>query len=219
MNVTPEAKGWVRTVFNDIRTQEKAYLDAIERDIMPRLRARMRIKRSLRPEHVIEVMRAFQTLRHPYRLTLDTTSPRKGHVLVINTLLGAASEYFRHWRTDQWEHTVSIDRIIIGTTEGRLRIKTESIADVSLHALARFYERARRRTVPDLLASLKVVSQADLEETETQCEQGVWIGGLTYVTEDKQPISYIRSIRTFIGADQREDHHQSTGSTTVRLPV
>jgi hypothetical protein len=191
-----EFRGLAREFRRQVEISDMAHIKAVK-NIASQLQDRLTRKARLRDDMVTDIARAVQAINHPFRLRIHIDRPKRGHLRITEFVIGSSMDREADW--DEWEKTTAILRVTL-TTEGGLDIKTDPIATISGHAIARYYERTRTRDQTKLLSDLAVVIDAK-EADHVATPSGVWLGPITHAHEGERRL-LIRTVRTYLDRDQ-----------------
>ncbi len=165
------------------------------------LQERLSRKPTLRPARILGFVRRWPGVV-PDRWCLARNASIDKNALAITEIRIAASHLRNSaWGGQEWEHGVSIARLEFSTAGGELRLTVTPVASVSLHALARRYQRSPQRDDAHLIRDLKALARqppADRVTTDTGCWHGRVVASRQEV--DGAPLPLL-AIRTFIGND------------------
>jgi hypothetical protein len=167
------------------------------------LQERLERKPGLRPAMIADFTRRWPEVIAD-RFCLARAASADKNALAITELRLAASHLRNSaWDGQEWENGVSIAKLHFTTADGRLRLTATPIASVSLHALARRYQRSPRRDDAAVICDLKALARqppADRVTTNTGCWHGRVVASRHEVDGEPRPLPLL-AIRTFIGND------------------
>lgn len=175
---------------------------AIDRVTQP-LRERLERKPALRPEMVRPAVAAWEAaMPATFRIDREVAMTRKALLIVEMRIVGS------QWRDDDWEDApggemqepgVAIALLKMTTAHGRFRYDVVPIVTLSLHALARRYQRGVGRSDAELVRDLSELIKARPEDTEVPVLHGRWLGRVQTATDSRsQQQVPVRAIRTFL---------------------
>jgi hypothetical protein len=112
----------------------------------------------------------------------DTLIERKNYALSLAEFrLMTGDLNFDHWTNEAREPSIAIELVSIIVSRKRCKLDFETVAIVSLHALARRYERSVYRETDDVLADLTPIVKASdaLQQHRSfsiDVDHGCWLG-------------------------------------------
>jgi hypothetical protein len=168
-------------------------------DIMRPLQARRRKSATFRPADLQDAERQFRNLPSAGRLTLKIDRDRKG--LLIEEIRAASGQFrFCEWADDAMDLDVGIVQVSLEAVSwGRIGAFANIIVSVSLHALARRYQRGFDTGDGAILAELKALAlrHAEIADSMTDFavpgDGGSWAGEVCKKADDLLPTLAIRS--------------------------
>jgi hypothetical protein len=133
------------------------------------------------------------------------------HYLEVEELRagGEALFWYRDWKDADRELSIALVRILLSVHRKRSSIGARKVAHISLHALARWHERAIDHTDAAFYASCRVMAEqhpgiiatAQSANFSIAVADGRWLGNVTRVMNDDAPADpFILAVRTFIAA-------------------
>jgi hypothetical protein len=167
------------------------------------LQARLNRKPTLRPAMVVDLIRRWPEVI-PDRYCLARNASVDKNALTISEVRIAASHLHNPaWDGQDWEHGISVAKLNSTTGHGQLRLTVTPVASVSLHALARRYQRSIQRDHAAVIRDLKALArhpQSGKVFTDTGCWCGRVVTTRHEVDGEPRPLRLL-AIRTFIGND------------------
>ena len=204
--VTREFLGLARAFRTATVADHAASLAAVERIVFP-LQARCQLRQPPGPRAYTQVMEWAERVPSIGRLDLKITNGQRGRVSVTEIRLAPSQFRFERWKGDGADDVVVVVRTKLMASAERVQFTSTSVACVSLHALARRYQRgwdnSNEAICRDLLTLANVPSEI-LERggefsTAPVADGGRWLGRPTEVDEGGVPI-VIAAIRSFLSA-------------------
>jgi hypothetical protein len=170
-------------------------------DIAQPLRERLARKPRLRPEHVFEAIRSYHALV-PVECRIGALQGARGgktDFIVQETRLMPSRLKCDDWGDDEFpEPGVSLCTQWFGTKDGRLLHRVQPRTAVSLHALARFFERSGVRDHATLIGEIAALADADEKRDATPTPSGgLWLGTIITANGDDGAIR-LRDVRTWV---------------------
>jgi hypothetical protein len=204
-HVPPEFLGRARAFRARIGADDAAVGMAINRITAPLL-ARRRRKATFRPETLIDAERQFQ-FQVPAGARLTLKVERDRHGLRIEEFRVAAGEFrFCSWEDDAADADPGVVRVVLEATGwGAVGATANIVASVSLHALARRYQRGFDTSDAAILAELRELAMRHAAIVEAQgdfsmaFDGGSWVGEVAR-TEVAQVSCPVLAVRTFAPA-------------------
>jgi hypothetical protein len=176
--------------------------DAIGRavlEIMRPLQARRRRSKTFRPADLVDAERQFRQLPSAGRLSLKVERDKTG--LRIEELRCASGKIrFAEWQNGATDPDIGIMRIALEATSwGPAFVAGDLIASLSLHALARRYQRGFRTDDAAIMSELKAMALCHADIVETRGDFAVGGSGGNWVGEvglrDSMPVLAVRSFK------------------------
>jgi hypothetical protein len=168
-------------------------------DISEPLRERLLRHPRLRLEHAADAMRRY-ALQVPEQYRIGgLQGARGGHhdFMISETRLMPSRLLHDAWDDDEFpEPGVSICKYWFGTKDGKIIHRVQPRVVVSLHALARWFERSGARSHDTLFQDIALLVDAS-EENEVPCRGGAWLGP-TIIADNEGRGVRVRSIRTWV---------------------
>jgi hypothetical protein len=163
------------------------------------LQARRRRSKTFRPADLIDAERQFRALPSAGRLPLKIE--RDKHGLKIQELRCAAGKIrFAEWANDASDPDIGIMRIeLTAVSWGPAFVAGDLIASLSLHALARRYQRGFDTSDAAILSELRAMAMCHADIVETlgdfaiAGDGGCWVGEVGL--RDGMPVMAIRSFK------------------------
>jgi hypothetical protein len=107
-----------------------------------------------------------------------------------------------HVRADDWEDGVSLTVLAVSTFSGKVDVVIRPLAAVSLHALARRYERGAGRADADILRDLHAIADWPDGADRIAVGHGFWRGASVRAVDDNQRQAIdMLAVRTFLAAE------------------
>ncbi len=198
--VPAEHLGLARRFRQDVMRTDDRLLTALPRITAP-LQRRLARKPGLRQDAAIDFARAWRMATGPYRLAHDADVRAKDSITITELRLAATGWRHPHWET--WEDGVGIVHVQL-TTQGGFKVETTPLVVVSLHALARWFERTGQREHKLLVNDLTpLLAGRDAERVVVRA--GIWLGGLIVAYDKLHRPFRLRAVRTFLAHEQIED--------------
>jgi hypothetical protein len=148
----------------------------------------------------------WQSLPHDYQLAFRArTDPRGRRGQIIEVRVHAVTMLSDKWDPDAIEPTISLTSHCVEVPLVD-RPATQTIASISLHALARRYERGCDRAHHAVLDDLRSIIRANINDEKSHptdqpfripTQRGVWVGQTTGVNIEGKPIVQF-VVRTFL---------------------
>jgi hypothetical protein len=204
--VAAEFKGLARSFRQRVEAAEHTYDQAMIAKVIKPLRVRLARKPSLRNGTAVDIARALESMANPFRLSGNIEVVKRGHLRITEMVIGTAKDREDHWEEDNWDHTVSILRIVL-TTVGGIDVKTAPIVTISGHAIARWFERTGSRDQSKLLADIAMILDSKHPD-HASASNGLWLGPIVnaYVDiEGETRRLIIRNVRTYVSADMIDE--------------
>jgi hypothetical protein len=203
--VPAEFVGLARQFRREVMEDDRLVDAALARIATP-LRRRLAKKPGLRPAMGHDTARAWTTLMPPtFRFDMATELGRS--CLSISELRLTGSR----WRSGGWandEPGVSVLLLSLGTGTGKVAVEVRPVATLGLHALARRYQRGEGRDHPDIMRDLAYLATPPAGSADAVATgSGFWLGGVVWADDDCGRRIRLRSVRTFIAAEQVPDGH------------
>jgi hypothetical protein len=102
------------------------------------------------------------------------------------------------------EQGVAVTRVEVKQEGRKLHQRWGPYALVSLHGLARWFERSSHRDHSLLVRDLALLVEAPPERDAVRTPDGFWLGEVRPMKSAKDRTQGIRSVRTFVLEDWRE---------------
>ena len=171
--------------------------------IIQSIQRRLAQKPTLRKQSVVDLMRLWTALPAKYRMSLDFDDDGAGRLTIREIATASSAIQFQNWSpSPEWEPGVSLLRTVV-TTDRFARFDAFPFVIISLHALARWFERSGSRDHELLMRDLR--SLIDTDPTTDRVPTGYggeWLG-------DPQVHCYafnrkfsVRAVRTFVTTEQ-----------------
>jgi hypothetical protein len=108
-----------------------------------------------------------------------------------------------HGGADDWEDGVSLTALAVSTYSGKVKVVIRPLAAVSLHALARRYQRGAGRADAAIVRDLQVIADWPDGADSIAAGNGFWRGASVRATDDNQQAAIdMLAVRTFLAAEQ-----------------
>lgn len=196
--VGAEWTGRARQLLRDVDAAEPA-TDACLAGLVERIGQRLRHKPTLRKDMLTTLIRDWRNAPELQRFRVAfVQSPEE---IFEDQLTGAQMRpaFDAAWRQDVWEPRLLVERLSLQLGKRSTWIDQHVVAAVSLHALARWYQRNPDTSEAALLRDLALLSAA--QETTSPftvaTSHGRWVGELIALRQDDQ-MRAIHSARTFL---------------------
>jgi hypothetical protein len=182
--ITAEARGLARALHNRVIASDLAY-DKARQLIFKPLYERLRRKPTVRSEMALEILRAFRAIDTPFRLGDVYTEPRsKGHLFLGDILITAAVAQGGWSDASYWENNICISLVNLTAGSGDLRMTNDIIITVSMHAIARWYQRTGLRDDARLITDLEALfvsgvaanASSPTDDIRVPVPGGAWLG-------------------------------------------
>ena len=123
------------------------------------------------------------------------------------------------WQREVLEPWVAIMGIELMASQERFRLDFWALGNVSLHALARRFQRGFDNSRATIFADLTTIARNSVSRNEVNqfripCSGGAWIGAAETVIVGSSPPKVILSVRTFITGNSGRGMHHSTPALT-----
>jgi hypothetical protein len=200
--VPPEFVGQARMFRNRIAANDDLVGPAVDA-ITTYAREILRRRPTYRPEHLKHLERA-------WRLTLPTmgrlaygVDQNRGSLEVVETRVCSSIFHKGVWDSDSNEQSLTLILYSGRFTSGRIDIESIPVSTVSLHALARRFQRSFNSADEAVLRDLSLISlnAEDLLNSSPfrqPAGDGVWHGQTITVSTPERSANRILAIRTFI---------------------
>jgi hypothetical protein len=194
---------------NQVRQASQQFHTAVD-DIWPPLKARYQRHHKVRNELLDSALRSWRTTIPTFGRLGDPRIERKNYALSLAEFrLMTGDLNFDHWADAAREPSIAIELVSIVVSRKQCTLDFETTAILSLHALARRYERSVYRETDDVLSDLAPIVKASdsLQQHRSfsiDVGSGCWCGEVVdadFTTSNKPP-KRVAAIRTFLGADQ-----------------
>lgn len=136
----------------------------------------------IRPKALHRVLRRWQELPPFGRLRLDTQL-HASDLLIAEHRISVGRTTFYSWQDGEAEPALAIELVQFECSRRKFLFEYICLALISLHALARRFERCTSRADADIIQDITATvdaHQAALASTdsnfEIRCEHGVWLG-------------------------------------------
>ena len=180
-SVPAEFVGKARAFRARIGAEDAVVGQTIQRIVAP-LEARRRRKATFRAEQLIDAERAFRRVPAAGRLTLNIE--RDKHGLRIEEFRAAAGDFrFCSWADGATDPDVGVVKVVLQATSwGAVGATSNIVASVSLHALARRFQRGFNISDEAILGELRGLALRHAEiiealgEFSIACDGGSWVG-------------------------------------------
>jgi hypothetical protein len=171
------------------------------------LQDRLRRKPDLREDLIVDFLRYWreQVANDPFHVMWSAKPDRKFRTLEVTECRLSASV----WRDDSWaepafENGVSLTKTVLTMGHGTLSSAYTPLVVVSMHALARRYERASDARQRAVLADLSdCVRSANwyphAGDYVIDVDGGRWLGSCTTAQSDHRATVGLYAVRTFLG--------------------
>jgi hypothetical protein len=205
--VGAEFLGRARQFRTSVRDEDVAFDNAV-RTIAAPLAARLHRHPRLRHEHIAIAAKLYQaSVPATFRIgEVEIVRDRKAFA-ISETRLTSTWMKSSAWEKEYDEPGVAICRHVLAMHVGKLPVRWTAHSIVSLHALARFYERSGARDPARLLAELAVLATAEHSEREVSVatpSDGFWLGEVATMWGPHQKQSPVLAIRTWVDQNWRE---------------
>jgi hypothetical protein len=201
-SVPPEFAGQARDFRNRILACDNRVGPAIDA-ITGYARDVVRRRYTYRPEHLKHLERAWR-LTIPAMGRLAFASQRtKDSLLIDDTRICSSTFHKGVWQNDFGEHSLALIVYSGRFTRGHIDIESVPLSAISLHALARRFQRSFDSSDQAVLRDLLVLSSnaEELLNTTTFCQpagDGAWHGECVAVATTERISQRILATRTFI---------------------
>jgi hypothetical protein len=183
-------------VFRQAVMAEECRVTAMLPCVINPVTQRLARKPRLRREQEIDFLRGWRGVPSRFRLSFDDTRDADDCLVATEVRLGSLQLRFRDWM--DWESGVSITRVRV-TTNRAMVFHAAPYVILSLHALARWFERTGRRTHEELLADIAPLATANEEDDSVHTRVGVWIGEFRMLATGNDTQFDVRAVRTYVG--------------------
>jgi hypothetical protein len=221
--VPAEFVGKARAFRMAVKAEDQAFDQALALIVAPLKDRYARHPRSaLRWGHIAGTERAYRLMIPPrFRLgdiiitgSMQRFGPRSRLFGVSETRIAVSWIAHEAWDPDYKEQGVSVCRFTLSFHDGRMRQDWTPIASISLHALARRYERGRSLSLPQgrslalpqggsdhaaLMADLACLIDADPSAGQIATTDGLWLAD-TVLTRTRQGVVKALNVRTWVAA-------------------
>jgi hypothetical protein len=167
--------GAARQYRRDVRAEDHAFDAALAALIKP-LSYRLQRHPRLRWGHVLDTERRYRaTIPQKFRIG-DLTVHRDRAAFNVTERRVAVSWIAnpKVWGEDYHELGVSLCTFTLSVRDGKLRQEWMPHASLSLHSLARWFERSRYASPEALLADIAVLIDADMSSGQIPTPDGMW---------------------------------------------
>jgi len=209
--VPVEFVGLARQFRREADREEAANTAALTPIIGPiNRRLRRYPKRQLRDGDFRRLADAWESLPRDYRLAFRAnTDPRGRRGLILDVRVHAITMLSDQWEPDATEPSIALTTHCLEVPLVR-KPAAQTIASISLHALARRYERGGDRSHHLILDDLRSIVRANVNDEEAhptdqpfriQTPRGIWVGTTTGVelSNGKPTVQFV--VRTFLPLD------------------
>lgn len=201
-----EFVGLARVFIAMVKQSDLDFNKMAETQIWPPLQARFaRRKKTIRPEMVKDIIRLWTKPSNPFVLSCQITDGKS--LNIVETRVTGSRYRFDGWNDADWEPGVSITRLSF-TTSPVVKLLVTPLAQVSLHALQRRYQRGG--TLPRDRAHGRIVSDLEplarplaADTTEVECGSGFWCGAIIPCRDDHGRLHQLFAARTFLDGGSR----------------
>jgi hypothetical protein len=211
MVTTPEHRlpreyvGQARLLLNWVRQEGLQYKAAVDRIWYP-LKARHKAHGKVRHELLVGALLAWQRDVPAFGRLGDVHHELRGYSLNVGEFRLLSGELrFDHWTDNAKEGSLAVELVSMSINRKACHLRSETLIVLSLHALARRYERCLQRDLDDVFADIKMIvrrHEALLTQTyfTLPCQEGHWRGEVVRADfEGKAPAKRVLAIRTYIG--------------------
>jgi hypothetical protein len=196
--VPAEFLGLARAYRNQVHAADQACAVALRGIITP-LRMRLARKPTLREENIVHAGRAWSKFMPAAFRIGETRIVRTRREFVIAEDRISVS-WLQAARWGERERGVSVCRLVVAAHKGDLREDWRPVACVSLHALARRFERGADRRHAALTSDLARLLNFEADPCgQVTCDDGYWLGDLVdLMDETARTARQCRNVRTFV---------------------
>ena len=200
--IPAEYLGAARAFRECIRRDQLAATNAINEITAP-LRRRFLSHATPHPQLIADAARAWAR-RVPSAARMDLAVKATGKRLRIEELrVGAADLQLPHWDGRELGVTLIAVRLMVAANQSELAMI--AVAYVSLHAIARWHQRALDTSRPALLADLHRIARWSAEPAAEMASDfavavgnGQWVGATTDLVQNGR-VTQTLDVRTFLG--------------------
>jgi hypothetical protein len=154
--------GRARALYRRVQAVDQATEDAAIAAVEPIYKAlnRRPTRKPLRPETVAEAVQRWRALPEFGRMSRSiTTAGRRATIIEVRAITGKLHDL--RWRADDWESGIHLAQMRLEIEPHDVKLRQRSIAVVSLHSLARRFERSADRSDAGVLRDLARLAAAD----------------------------------------------------------
>jgi hypothetical protein len=210
--VPAEFTGMARKLFYDVLAEEEVSIDAFNRIMKPAHARLMRHPlRKFRDGEFRHICDAWGAIDQRYQLAFAATSDARGRCGKITDIrMCAASHTAKAWGPDARELSLIISVFTLEVPLKRKMSKpSQTIASISLHALARRFQRVVDRSHKALINDCQALITANVfdvkkyptgKDFRIETPNGYWLGMLDGVRMDER-LEFQFVVRTFIDKD------------------
>jgi hypothetical protein len=202
-----EFLGMARSMRNRIDSIDPVAVAAMG-EISRRLQARCRRRQHLTPSVSAEAVRAWRThVPDTGRLAIETHIGHRS-LFIRELRLSRCRTRNEAWQDAAWEQGVGVMLISLTIQVFSFQFNYFHLAVVSLHALARRFQRGIDNSDAAILADLRVIADVAAEIAVTHgafeiaVPGGRWGGYIVEMPDENGPHTRVLSIRTFLPAEE-----------------
>jgi hypothetical protein len=178
-HVPGEFIGLGRQFRNVVHAEDRAIDAAVDVIIAP-LRERLRKHPRLRAETPLGVVRQWaQSVPSIFRIGHPRVAHHKTEFVIREHRILSSWLHNDEWNNDERERGVSVCEVTFGVRKRKLIARWSPIANISLHALARWFQRSGLRDHAALIEALAVLVETDESSDRVPTSGGFWRGGVT----------------------------------------
>ena len=156
---------------------------------------RLARKPILSPRQCLDTVRAWRLMSPTFRIALDAAVGARRALTICEWRIAGTTARNDLWDNPAWEPGCALVKVVVSTADGVFDMHTSPHSILSLHALARWFERSGKRDDDSLLRDL--VPLLTTNSDRVACSGGVWLAntivanahGRNYRLRDVRPIS------------------------------
>jgi hypothetical protein len=205
--IPAEFLGMARQLRRDVQVADAIFNVAVPK-ITDALRDRLRVRRPT-SKSMSQMARDVVTSWHAtipsrFRLEFDSAASARS-VEVVEARVGGS-----RWSTYglfEDERGISVNIVVLRTVARDVSVVIHPVANVSLHALARRFQRGENSSVEAVLRDLGALAEPPAGSVDAVAtSDGVWLGEITDANDTGQPgrTVRLRSVRSFVGGESLE---------------
>jgi hypothetical protein len=196
--VPREFAGLARGLRRNVDVADGVWMQEIKQLTTPLLK-RLKRKPTLRNDAAIDLARNWSEIPNPFRLMMNADTDGK-HIQIAECGIGISQGKRELWET--FENTRCIKIVSLDTRLRMEMVSTYSLATISLHAIARWYQRTRSRDTTKLLHDLKQIIGCDDPEKVVLEDGSEWRGIITPAIDGHERQVIVRTVRTYLSHEQ-----------------